>query len=66
MTLRRCLGCTALYPPDLHACPQCASHAGDSVEDGEEYPAPTDAAQSHTATDPGKPRRAKPRKRAAE
>jgi rRNA maturation endonuclease Nob1 len=26
---RRCLGCTATYPADEHACPKCGSHAAD-------------------------------------
>jgi rRNA maturation endonuclease Nob1 len=27
--VRRCLGCSATYPPDEHACPKCGSHAAD-------------------------------------
>jgi rRNA maturation endonuclease Nob1 len=28
-TVRRCLGCSATYPPDQPACPKCGSHAGE-------------------------------------
>jgi rRNA maturation endonuclease Nob1 len=34
-TVRRCLGCSATYPADEHACPECGSHAAD-VEDARE------------------------------
>jgi rRNA maturation endonuclease Nob1 len=27
--VRRCLGCSATYPPDEHACPKCGSHAAE-------------------------------------
>jgi rRNA maturation endonuclease Nob1 len=27
--IRRCLGCSATYPADEHACPKCGSHAAD-------------------------------------
>jgi rRNA maturation endonuclease Nob1 len=27
--VRRCLGCSATYPADEHACPKCGSHAAD-------------------------------------
>jgi hypothetical protein len=27
--VRRCLGCSATYPADGHACPDCDSHAGE-------------------------------------
>jgi rRNA maturation endonuclease Nob1 len=27
--VRRCLGCSASYPLDEHACPTCGSHAAD-------------------------------------
>jgi len=27
--VRRCLGCSATYPPDEPACPKCGSHAGE-------------------------------------
>ena len=30
--VRRCLGCSATYAADEHACPECGSHAAD-VED---------------------------------
>jgi rRNA maturation endonuclease Nob1 len=30
--VRRCLACGATYPPDGHACPRCASHAGEVEE----------------------------------
>jgi rRNA maturation endonuclease Nob1 len=28
--VRRCLGCSATYPADEHACPKCGSHAADT------------------------------------
>jgi rRNA maturation endonuclease Nob1 len=28
-TVRRCLGCSATYPLDAHACPKCGSHAAE-------------------------------------
>jgi rRNA maturation endonuclease Nob1 len=28
-TVRRCLGCSATYPADAHACPKCGSHAAE-------------------------------------
>jgi rRNA maturation endonuclease Nob1 len=31
-TVRRCLGCSATYPFDEHACPECGSHAADVEE----------------------------------
>jgi rRNA maturation endonuclease Nob1 len=34
-TVRRCLGCSATYPADEHACPECGSHAAD-VEEAQE------------------------------
>jgi hypothetical protein len=30
--VRRCLGCSATYPADEHACPTCGSHAADVEE----------------------------------
>jgi rRNA maturation endonuclease Nob1 len=27
--VRRCLGCSATYPLDAHACPKCGSHAAE-------------------------------------
>jgi rRNA maturation endonuclease Nob1 len=27
--VRRCLGCSATYPPNEPACPKCGSHAGE-------------------------------------
>jgi rRNA maturation endonuclease Nob1 len=27
--VRRCLGCSATYPADEHACPKCGSHAAE-------------------------------------
>jgi rRNA maturation endonuclease Nob1 len=27
--VRRCLGCSATYPPQESACPECGSHAGE-------------------------------------
>jgi rRNA maturation endonuclease Nob1 len=37
--VRRCLGCSATYPADEHACPECGSHAAD-VEEREQEPKP--------------------------
>jgi predicted amidophosphoribosyltransferase len=37
--VRRCLGCSATYPFDEHACPECGSHAAD-VEDVQEVEDP--------------------------
>jgi rRNA maturation endonuclease Nob1 len=34
--VRRCLGCSATYPPDAHACPKCGSHAAEVEEKVEE------------------------------
>jgi rRNA maturation endonuclease Nob1 len=34
--IRRCLGCSATYPADEHACPKCGSHAADVEEKAEE------------------------------
>ena len=31
-TVRRCLGCSATYPADEHACPKCGSQAADVQE----------------------------------
>jgi rRNA maturation endonuclease Nob1 len=31
--VRRCLGCSATYPADEHACPKCGSYAGEVTED---------------------------------
>jgi rRNA maturation endonuclease Nob1 len=31
--VRRCLGCSATYPLDEHACPKCGSHAADVEEE---------------------------------
>jgi rRNA maturation endonuclease Nob1 len=28
--VRRCLGCSATYPADEHACPNCGSHAAET------------------------------------
>jgi rRNA maturation endonuclease Nob1 len=28
--VRRCLGCSATYPLDEHACPKCGSHAAEA------------------------------------
>jgi rRNA maturation endonuclease Nob1 len=35
--MRRCLGCSATYPPDESACPKCGSYAAD-VEVAEPKP----------------------------
>jgi rRNA maturation endonuclease Nob1 len=34
--VRRCLGCSATYPADEHACPTCGSHAADVEEQAAE------------------------------
>jgi rRNA maturation endonuclease Nob1 len=34
-TVRRCLGCSATYRLDEHACPECGSHAADTEEKAE-------------------------------
>jgi len=44
-TVRRCLGCSATYPADEHACPECGSHAAEieeaqEAEDTEAKPKP--------------------------
>jgi rRNA maturation endonuclease Nob1 len=44
--VRRCLGCSATYPADEHACPECGSHAAEveekpSADRREEKPKPT-------------------------
>jgi rRNA maturation endonuclease Nob1 len=31
--VRRCLGCSATYPADGQACPECGSHAADVDQD---------------------------------
>ena len=33
--VRRCLGCSATYPLDEHACPKCGSHAAEVKEKAE-------------------------------
>jgi rRNA maturation endonuclease Nob1 len=43
--IRRCLGCSATYPADEHACPECGSHAAEveeahETEDTEARPKP--------------------------
>jgi rRNA maturation endonuclease Nob1 len=35
---RRCLGCSATYPADEHACPRCGSHAAEVEEKTEAKP----------------------------
>jgi rRNA maturation endonuclease Nob1 len=30
--VRRCLGCSATYPPNDPACPQCGSYAAELVK----------------------------------
>jgi rRNA maturation endonuclease Nob1 len=39
--VRRCLGCSATYPADEHACPKCGSHAAEAetTEDTKAKPA---------------------------
>jgi rRNA maturation endonuclease Nob1 len=41
--IRRCLGCSATYPADAHACPKCGSHAGEVEEAAEAKPKPKPA-----------------------
>jgi rRNA maturation endonuclease Nob1 len=41
--VRRCLGCSATYPLDEHACPKCGSHAAevqDKADVAKPKPAP--------------------------
>jgi rRNA maturation endonuclease Nob1 len=39
--VRRCLGCSATYPADEHACPKCGSHAAQvEQQDTEAKPKP--------------------------
>jgi rRNA maturation endonuclease Nob1 len=33
--IRRCLGCSATYPLDAHACPKCGSHAAEAETQAE-------------------------------
>jgi rRNA maturation endonuclease Nob1 len=40
--VRRCLGCSATYPLDEHACPECGSHAAE-VEELAPHEAPAEA-----------------------
>ena len=39
-TVRRCLGCSATYPPNEPACPECGSHAGETEQAPEAKPKP--------------------------
>jgi rRNA maturation endonuclease Nob1 len=39
--IRRCLGCSATYPLDEHACPKCGSHAADVEKVEKAKPKPT-------------------------
>jgi hypothetical protein len=58
--VRWCLGCSATYPPDGHACPECGSHAGHVEEDTPaEAPAASAAAEAKPkpARRPGRPRK---------
>jgi rRNA maturation protein Nop10 len=60
MMLAKCLGCGCAYAIDLHACPQCGSHARDVaqvVEPEPETPAPRPQRK------PGAQKRPAPRKR---
>lgn len=50
--VRRCLGCSATYPADGYACPECGSHAAD-VEEATAQ----DSAAEDTAPAAPKPRR---------
>ena len=38
--VRRCLGCSATYPLNAHACPKCGSHAAEVAEDTTAKPKP--------------------------
>jgi rRNA maturation endonuclease Nob1 len=38
--VRRCLGCSATYPADGHACPKCGSHAAETEEKAAAKPKP--------------------------
>ena len=40
--VRRCLGCSATYPVNDHACPECGSHAAE-VEEAAPAEAPAEA-----------------------
>jgi rRNA maturation endonuclease Nob1 len=37
--VRRCLGCSATYPPDEHACPKCGNHAAEVEVQEDKNPA---------------------------
>jgi rRNA maturation endonuclease Nob1 len=39
--IRRCLGCSATYPLDEHACPKCGSHAAEVEAKASAKPKPT-------------------------
>ena len=45
--VRRCLGCSATYPLDEHACPKCGSHAAE-VEQKDTVAKPKPARQRKT------------------
>jgi rRNA maturation endonuclease Nob1 len=47
--VRRCLGCSATYPVNDHACPECGSHAAEVEED-----APAEAPKPKSARRPRK------------
>jgi hypothetical protein len=38
--VRRCLGCSATYPPSEPACPECGSHAGELEQAPKAAPKP--------------------------
>ena len=49
--VRRCLGCSATYPPGEQACPECGSHAADletQAEEPEAKPEPKPARRRKT------------------
>jgi rRNA maturation endonuclease Nob1 len=53
--VRRCLGCSATYPADEHACPSCGSHAAEVEE--ERTVAPRGASEAKAKPKPARPRR---------
>ena len=57
-TVRRCLGCSATYPADEPACPQCGSYAGEHEEQAE----PSVKSTSHKAEPKPKAKPARNRK----
>jgi Zn finger protein HypA/HybF involved in hydrogenase expression len=54
--VRRCLGCSATYTADEHACPECGSHAAD-VEDQAEVEPEAPAAEAKPKAKPARRRK---------